>query len=166
MLLPELSPFPGSLFCLSWSLIASVLLIHDAWWFTHIYSWGSWKLLRISKCRAVQSQSECQSMRGPAVCSWCPHGTAPALPSSFRFFEEPWFFVFIWKVNPEAFIYLGKEHIDHCQFVLLCPAPHVILMSSVEPEISEDGASSRFCRVHDSLLPSVHCLPWGRLYRA
>lgn len=48
-----------------------------------------------------------------------PHGAAPTLPSSFRFFEEPWFFVFIWKVNPRAFIYFGKEHTGHS--ISVCP---------------------------------------------
>lgn len=81
LLLPELSPVYMSLCCLFWSLVASFLQKPDARLFTHIYSWGSLKLLGVTGCRVDQSQHECQGMQACAVPSV---SVCPPLPSPRR----------------------------------------------------------------------------------
>lgn len=92
-----------------------------------------------------------------AVGRWCPHAAASAIPTRCCFFEERCLSLSR-RQTPRRSCF-GERTVDHAvfQFLLLCPAPCVILMPSFEPDISKVTVHLRCCRA-DGLLPVASLL--------
>lgn len=128
----------------------------------YIYSLGNLKLLAIAGCRGSPKAARVPEQAGLCLGSQGPPRSASAHPSLFSFFEELFFSVEGSKC-PGVHLF-WKEHFGYSvfRFVLLCSAPQIILMSSVELDVSKDWVSPGSAGRMMPCYP-LHCLPLGRL---
>lgn len=158
LLFPGLSPLPESLFSLSWSVHAFFRYLMLCCLL--IFICEAFESCLGSRVQRQQRAGMSGSVRSFTVGRWCPHAAASALPTRCCFFEERCLFLSR-RQTPRRSCF-GERTIDHAvfQFLLLCPAPCVILMPSFEPDISKVTVHLRCCRADGPLLVASLLTVW------